>query len=136
MYWQLTAAADAVDNVIALIDAIGEVTLDRADAIHAARAAYDALPEADQALVPNSNVLQAAEAALAALQPSQPGGGEDQPGGGDQPGGENQPGQPDTPKDPSEEPATGARTSVMLYAVWAAFALSSAVIFSRKKKKA
>ena len=140
--WQPTAAADAIDNVAAQIDAIGEVTPDRADAIHAARAAYDALPEADQALVPNADVLQAAEAALAALQPSQPGdgdqpgGGEDQPGGGDQPGGENQPGQPDTPKDPSEEPATGAYTGVTLYAVWAAFALSSAVIFSRKKKKA
>lgn len=140
--WQPTAAADGVDNVIALIDAIGEVTPDRADAIHAARAAYDALPESDQALVTNYDVLQAAEAALAALQPSQPGdgdqpgGGEDQPGGGDQPGGENQPSQPDTPKDPSEEPATGAYTGVTLYAVWAAFALSSAVIFSRKKKKA
>ena len=40
-----------VDEVVALIDAIGKVTLDSKDAIEAARAAYDALSEEQKALV-------------------------------------------------------------------------------------
>lgn len=57
----------AVENVIKLIDAIGEVTLDSEEAIHAARDAYDALTEAQKAQVTNYDVLAAAEEALALL---------------------------------------------------------------------
>lgn len=58
------AAAQAAE---ALIDAIGEVTLDSKEAIEAARKAYDALTEAQKALVGNYEVLTAAEAAYRAL---------------------------------------------------------------------
>ncbi len=58
------AAAKAVDDAIA---AIGEVTLDDAEAIAAARAAYDALTDKQKALVKNEEVLKEAEAVLAEL---------------------------------------------------------------------
>ena len=57
----------AVVAVKELIDAIGEVTLDSGDAIKAARAAYDELPEAKKALVDNYEKLTAAEEAYTAL---------------------------------------------------------------------
>ena len=57
----------AVAAVKALIDAIGEVTLDSGDAIDAARAAYDKLPDAKKALVDNYEKLTAAEEAYTAL---------------------------------------------------------------------
>ena len=58
-------AAKAVSEQIA---AIGTVTLSSAEAIAAARTAYDALTGEQKALVTNLDVLTAAEAALAALQ--------------------------------------------------------------------
>ena len=57
----------AVAAVKELIDAIGEVTLDSGDAIDAARAAYDKLPEAKKVLVDNYEKLTAAEEAYTAL---------------------------------------------------------------------
>ena len=57
----------AVVAVKELIDAIGEVTLDSGDAIDAARAAYDKLPDAKKALVDNYEKLTAAEEAYAAM---------------------------------------------------------------------
>ena len=57
----------AVVAVKELIDAIGEVTLDSGDAIDAARAAYDELPEAKKALVDNYEKLTAAEEAYTAM---------------------------------------------------------------------
>ena len=57
----------AVVAVKELIDAIGEVTLESGDAIDAARAAYDELPEAKKALVDNYEKLTAAEEAYTAL---------------------------------------------------------------------
>ena len=57
-------AADAVENLIA---AIGEVNLEREEAISAARAAYDALTDTQKALVENYAVLTAAETELEAL---------------------------------------------------------------------
>ena len=57
----------AVVAVKELIDAIGEVTLDSGDAIDAARAAYDKLPDAKKALVDNYEKLTAAEEAYTAL---------------------------------------------------------------------
>lgn len=56
------------DPVIALIDAIGVVTLESADAIKAARDAYSELTGAQAALVTNYDVLVAAEAKLRELQ--------------------------------------------------------------------
>ncbi|MBQ8144957.1 MAG: S-layer homology domain-containing protein [Butyricicoccus sp.] len=57
-------AADAVEAKIA---AIGAVTLESETAIDEARAAYDALTDAQKALVENYETLTAAESALAAL---------------------------------------------------------------------
>ena len=57
-------AADAVDR---FIEAIGEVTLESKATIEEARAAYDALTDAQKALVTKLDVLEAAEAAYAAL---------------------------------------------------------------------
>ena len=51
-----------------LIDAIGTVSRNSADAIAAARTAYDALSDEQKALVNNYDVLTAAEATLAALE--------------------------------------------------------------------
>ena len=62
-------AAKAVDD---MIDAIGEVTLESENAIDAARAAYEALTEAQQAQVTNYDKLTAAEARLAVLKPAKP----------------------------------------------------------------
>lgn len=60
--------AAAAADVDALIDAIGTVTLDSADAIAAARGAYNALTDAQKALVTRLNTLTAAESTLASLQ--------------------------------------------------------------------
>ena len=62
-----SAIDEETANVIALIDVIGEVTLDSETAIETARAAYDALTDAQKAQVGNYDVLTAAEAALAEL---------------------------------------------------------------------
>jgi len=63
------AAADqaAADAVAAQIAAIGEVSLNSEAAISETRAAYDALTDAQKALVSNLDVLIAAEATLAEL---------------------------------------------------------------------
>ena len=62
-------AAKAVDD---MIDAIGEVTLESEGAIDAARAAYEALTEAQQAEVKSYDKLTAAEARLADLKAAKP----------------------------------------------------------------
>ena len=61
-------AATAVDEQIA---AIGEVTLESADAVDAAQAALDALSDADAAKVSNADVLTAAAEQLKALRQAQ-----------------------------------------------------------------
>ena len=62
-------AAKAVDD---MIDAIGEVTLESEETIAAARAAYEALTEAQQAEVKSYDKLTAAEARLADLKAAKP----------------------------------------------------------------
>lgn len=60
--------ADAVEAVIARIDAIGDdITAASKEAIEAARNAYDALPEAVRGLVSNYQTLQDAEASYALI---------------------------------------------------------------------
>ncbi len=59
--YQDPIAAKAVDTIIGQI---GEVTVHSADAIKAARAAYDALTDSQKALVSSYDTLTAAEAAL------------------------------------------------------------------------
>ena len=66
------ADLQAAKPVEKLIDAIGEVTLDSESAIQAARAAYDALTEAQKAEVRNYDVLTAAEARLANQKAAKP----------------------------------------------------------------
>ena len=71
-------SAEAALPVVEQIAAIGEVTLEKAEAIAAARAAYDAYAGrfSAQNMVSNLNVLEVAEAALEILQ----GGGQDTSG--------------------------------------------------------
>ncbi len=57
----------AVDSVIGLIDAIGIVTADSADAISAARDAYDLLSDSEKAQVTNYSTLVEAEDAFSRL---------------------------------------------------------------------
>ena len=64
------AAADTAED---LINSIGEVTLEKKEAIEAAREAYDALTEAQKELVTNLDVLEEAEAELAALEEQEKG---------------------------------------------------------------
>ena len=59
------------DEVIALIDAISEVTLESKDAINAARRGYDGLTETQKELVTNYAVLEEAEAVYAELRKAQ-----------------------------------------------------------------
>ena len=58
---QAQADEDAVADVIAKIDAIGEVTKDSGSSIKAARKAYDALSDAQKELVTNYQTLLDAE---------------------------------------------------------------------------
>ena len=62
------AAAQVVIDQIAALPAVANLTLDNANAVSAARAAYDALTEAQKALVANYETLTAAEAKIAELQ--------------------------------------------------------------------
>ena len=62
-----TAASDKAQQVVALIDAIGEVTLDSEDAILAAEAAYTALSDEEKSRVSNYAALEAAMTAYAEL---------------------------------------------------------------------
>ena len=64
---ETAATVNAAYEVISMIDAIGDVTLESEEAIEAARAAYDAASEEVKALVDNVEVLEAAEAKLEAL---------------------------------------------------------------------
>ena len=57
----------AVDHVIGLIDAIGDVTIESESAIAAAMEAYDALTDEEKALVSNYDTLEAAVAAYMSL---------------------------------------------------------------------
>lgn len=68
------AVDQAVENVVTLINAIGEVVYNDAskEKIEAAREAYDKLTEAQKALVDNYQVLTAAEAKYKSLAPSGP----------------------------------------------------------------
>ncbi|MDD8048136.1 MAG: hypothetical protein PHH04_00905 [Thomasclavelia sp.] len=58
------ANQDAANAVIALINGVGNVTVDSANTISNARAAYDKLTDAQKALVTNINTLTTAEATL------------------------------------------------------------------------
>ena len=59
----------AANAVVAKINALGEVTsLDSKTAVEEARAAYDALTDAQKELVTNKNVLETAEAKIKALE--------------------------------------------------------------------
>ena len=69
----IKADHDAADSVISLIDAIGEVTLEKKDAIDAARNGYDALTDGQKALIDEETLkkLTDAEDAYDALKANQ-----------------------------------------------------------------
>ena len=116
-------APSAVDTLVQSIDAIGTVTLESEAAITAARTAYDALSEADKALVTNYSKLTDAETALAALktpvEPSESQKPDDQ--------------KPDDQK--PEEKKNDIIVPVIIVAVVVAAAVAVAVIIIKKKKK-
>ena len=60
--WQDTSAANIVDEVVAKINAIGNVTVDSGSAIESARKAYADLEEELKSFVPNYSALVTAEA--------------------------------------------------------------------------
>ena len=73
LVWQNTDDADTVDRVIALIDAIGDVTLEDEAAIIEARRAYNALDGDElRELISNYEALLAAERTLQALKAVEP----------------------------------------------------------------
>ena len=120
-------AADR-DKVMALIDAIGEVTRSSGSAIAAARAAFDALDPDTQDLVTNYDTLTAAEARYAALMAQEP----------ENPEQPEQPEQPETPGTPVPNPgATGGRVATEYGAitVLAAGVLVALLLIYRKSKK-
>lgn len=66
-YQQQAADRAAAQEVMAFIDSIGTVTLDSGEAIAQAQAAWEALTDAQKALVTNKDILQSAQAAYDAL---------------------------------------------------------------------
>lgn len=62
--WQRTYDADDIDEVIEKIEGIGNVTVNRAEAIHEARNAYDNLDDGLKPYVSNYNMLKQAEDVL------------------------------------------------------------------------
>ena len=103
-------AADAVEK---LIDAIGTVTLDSEEAIKAARGAYDALTEEQQAQVGNYQTLLDAEAKLAQLKKDA-----------------EKPSQPEQP----EKPATGDAGVALWLTVMCMTSLLGAALVGKKRK--
>ena len=103
-------AADAVEK---LIDAIGTVTLDSEEAIKAARGAYDALTEEQQAQVGNYQTLLDAEANLAQLKKDA-----------------EKPSQPEQP----EKPATGDAGVALWLTVMCMTTLLGAALVGKKRK--
>ena len=110
-------AADAVEK---LIDAMGTVTLDSEEAIKAARDAYDALTDAQKALVGNYQTLLDAEAKLAQLKKDA-----------------EKPSQPEQPAKPSEDankPATGDAGVALWLTVMCMTSLLGAALVGKKRK--
>lgn len=66
-YGIFTNDSEKAQSVIDMIDAVGEVTLAKADAIYAARAAYDSLSDSQKLMVTNYSQLQIMEEILANL---------------------------------------------------------------------
>jgi hypothetical protein len=132
---------EAADDMIAQIEAIGEVTADSKDAIEFARACYEALSDEVKALVTNLAVLEAAEEALAKLEnpdvPSNPTQPTTPP---------TQPTEPTTPAQPTEPttPATqpngnggnedNGSTIIIVIVVVAVVAVVAVVLLTKKKK--
>ena len=125
---------EAIDNVIALIEAIGEVTADSQDAIVTARDFYNALSDESKAKVTNLSVLEAAEEAFAALTPDEP--GTDEPGN-------DEPTTPPTtqPTTPATQPNgndgddnNGSPVVIIVIVVVVAVVVVAAILFSKKRK--
>lgn len=128
--WQKTEEADAVHAVAERIAAIGEVTLERADAIRAAREAYDALTPELRALVSNADVLEAAEVALEKLQrrPEQDTAVPDESDGTDEPD------RTDEPDGYDEPIPIGCASSVVSH-LWLVAALGLAAVAGIGKRR-
>ena len=110
-------AADAVEK---LIDAIGTVTLDSEETIKAARGAYDALTEEQQAQVGNYQTLLDAEAKLAQLKKDS-----EKP---------SQPEQPAKPGEDANKPATGDAGVTLWLTVMCMTSLLGAALVGKKRK--
>jgi len=132
---------EAIDRVIALIEAIGEVTIDSKDAIMSACEFYNALSDESKALVTNLSVLEAAEEALAQLEnPEDPSDPTDPTTPPTQPTEPTTPAQPTEPTTPATQPngnggnEDNGSTIIIVIVVVAVVAVVAVVLLTKKKK--
>ena len=123
---------EAAEEMIAQIEALGEITLDSKEAIEAARLAYDAMTDEAKALVTNLAVLEAAEAAYEALveasKPADPETPED-----NKPAETNPSNTTPAPTQPDAEPETTSPVVFVVIAIVVVAAIVAVVVIMKKK---
>ena len=128
---------EAADEMIAQIEALGEITLDSKEAIEAARLAYDAMTDEAKALVTNLAVLEAAEAAYEALveasKPADPETPEDNKPAETKPAETNPSNTTPAPTQPDAEPETTSPVVFVVIAVVVVAAIVAVVVIMKKK---
>ena len=128
---------EAAEEMIAQIEALGEITLDSKEAIEAARLAYDAMTDEAKALVTNLAVLEAAEAAYEALveasKPADPEPPEDNKPAESKPAETNPSNTTPAPTQPDAEPETTSPVVFVVIAVVVVAAIVAVVVIMKKK---
>ena len=128
---------EAAEEMIAQIEALGEITLDSKEAIEAARLAYDAMTDEAKALVTNLAVLEAAEAAYEALveasKPADPETPEDNKPAETKPAETNPSNTTPAPTQPDAEPETTSPVVFVVIAVVVVAAIVAVVVIMKKK---
>ena len=128
---------EAAEEMIAQIEALGEITLDSKEAIEAARLAYDAMTDEAKALVTNLAVLEAAEAAYEALveasKPADPETPEDNKPAETKPAETNPSNTTPAPTQPEAEPETTSPVVFVVIAVVVVAAIVAVVVIMKKK---
>ena len=128
---------EAAEEMIAQIEALGEITLDSKEAIEAARLAYDAMTDEAKALVTNLAVLEAAEAAYEALveasKPADPEPPEEDNKPTETEPAETNPSTTPAPTQPDAEPETTSPVVFVVIAVVVVAAIVAVVVIMKKK---
>ena len=128
---------EAAEEMIAQIEALGEITLDSKEAIEAARLAYDAMTDEAKALVTNLAVLEAAEAAYEALveasKPADPENPEDNKPAETKPAETKPSNTTPAPTQPDAEPETTSPVVFVVIAVVVVAAIVAVVVIMKKK---